>query len=176
MPRMIMLSWVAGLINAVGDLLPMANTFLLFTLEGHCFGVGIDEIIRVYPALEIDEISEGPPLLSGLFTVAGKKIPVLNLRRRLQLPKRVVTPDDVLVVGVSSAVDFAFFADSLIGVHSFSDTEICDSQTVYPELAWHVSRLADFSGKTVWIYTLVRLFAEPDFPALLAAVAKAGNR
>ncbi len=154
----------------------MVNTFLLFTLEGYCFGVGIDEILRVYPALEIDEISNGPPLLSGLFTVAGKKIPVLDLRRRLQLPKRIVTPDDVLVVGISAAVEFSFFADSLLGVHSFSDTEICDSQTVYPELVGHVSRLAEFSGKTVWIYTLARLFAEPDFPALLTAVAKAGDR
>lgn len=171
-----MLNWAAGLMNAVGDMRLMANTFLLFTLEGHCFGVGIDEIVRVYPALEIDEISEGPALLSGLFTVAGKKIPVLDLRQRLQLPKRLITPDDVLVVGESDAVEFAFFADSLIGVHSFSDTEICDSQKVYPELAGHISRLAEFSGKTVWVYTLARLFAEPDFPALMAAVAKAGNR
>ncbi len=152
----------------------MANTFLLFTIEEHCFGVGIDEIVRVYPALEIDKISEGPPLLSGLFTVAGTKIPVLDLRQRLQLPQRLVSPDDVLVVGTSEAVDFAFFADFLIGVHTFSDTEICDSQTVYPELAGHVSQLAEFSGKTVWIYSLARLFAELDFPALLAAV-KAGN-
>lgn len=153
----------------------MANTSLLFMLEGHCFGVGIDEIVRVYPALEIEGINEGPPLLSGLVTVAGKKIPVLDLRLRLQLPQRVVTPDNVLVVGISDAVEFAFFADSLVGVHSFSEAEICDPQTLYPELAGHVSRLAEFSGKTVWVYTLARLFAEPDFPLLSAAVAQAGK-
>ena len=152
----------------------MDNTFLLFTLDGHCFGVGIDEIVRVYPALEIDEISDGPPLLNGLFTVAGTKIPVLDLRRRLQLPERSAIPDDVLVVGESGAVEFAFFADSLIGVHAFSDDKMFDSQVIYPELAGHVSRVTEFSGRTVWIYTLDALFAEADFPALMAAVAHAG--
>jgi len=154
----------------------MADTFLLFILEEHCFGVAVAEIVRVYPALEIEQVSAGPPLLSGLFTVAGKKIPVLDLRQRLQLPQRPVNPDNVLVVGESDAVEFAFFVDVLIGVHSFPETEICDSHEIYPELAGHVSRMAEFSGKTVWIYTLAELFAAPDFPALLAAVARMGNR
>ena len=167
-------SWAAGWMNVAGDILPMSDTFLLFTLAGHHFGVGISEIDRVYPALEIEDINEGPPLLSGLFTVAGKKIPVLDLRRRLQLPDKAVNPDDVLVVGESDAVRFAFFVDDLLGVHSFSETDILASREVYPELAEHVSRLLEFSGHTVWIYTLGQLFAETDFPALIAAVAQAG--
>lgn len=151
----------------------MDNTFLLFTLEGHYFGIDIVEILRVYPALEIEGISEGPPLLSGLFTVAGRKIPVLSLRQRLQLPEKVVTPDDVLVTGKSESVEFAFFVDTVPGVYSFTDTEICDSHTIYPDLAEHISRVTEFSGHSVWIYNLTTLFSKPDFLVVMAAIAKA---
>ncbi len=152
----------------------MSDTFLLFTLAEHYFGVAIDEIDRVYPALAIEEFIDGPPLLSGLFTVAGRKIPVLDLRQRLQLPDKSVDPDAVLVVGECDAVRFAFFVDTVLGVHTFLETEIFASRAIYPELAEHFGRLLEFSGHTVWIYTLEQLFAETDFPALMAAAAQAG--
>ncbi|MCK5681133.1 chemotaxis protein CheW [bacterium] len=149
----------------------MANTFLIFTLEEHYFALDIAEVIRVYPALAIDRLSEGPELVSGIFTVAGKKIPVLDLRQRLHLPARVVTLEDVLVLGESDEVEFAFFVDAVAGVYSFVEEELSDTHTIHPEMAGYASRVTEFSEHTVWIYTLKSLFAEQDFPALMEMVA-----
>ena len=148
------------------------NNFLIFTLAGHYFALDIAEVVRVYPAVAVERPGDRPPILYGLFTVAGKNIPVLDLRYRLHLPGREVKTDDALVVARSKELEFAFFVDTIIGVRSFVEGELCDSGTIYPEMAEYVSRVTEMDGHTVWIYTLDLLFADQeDFSALV----KAGN-
>ena len=143
------------------------NTFLIFTLDGHYFALDIAEVVRVYPAVAVDRPGEGPAILCGLFTVAGKNIPVLDLRYRLHLPAREVTPDDALVVALSQEGELAFFVDTIIGVRSFVEGELRESGSIYPELAEYVSLITEVDGHTVWIYTLDLLFADQDFSAFI---------
>ena len=145
--------------------------FFIFTLDGHYFALDIAEIVRVYPALAIECPSERPPILCGLLTVAGKNIPVLDLRYRLHLPAREVQPDDALVVACSQGSKIGFFVDEIIGVRSFTEDRLCDSSTIYPEMAEYVSRITEVDEHTIWIYTLDLLFADQDFSALLQSVS-----
>ncbi|MCK5539752.1 MAG: chemotaxis protein CheW [Deltaproteobacteria bacterium] len=147
------------------------NNFLIFTLDGHYFALDIAEVVRVYPALAVECPGESPPTLCGLFTVAGKNIPVLDLRYRLHLPARVVQLDDALVVAHSQESELAFFVDTIIGVRSFTEDELCDSAMIYSEMAEYVSRVTELDGHTVWIYTLDLLFADQDFSVLLQSVS-----
>ena len=143
------------------------HNFLIFTLDGHYFALDIVEVVRVYPALAVERPGESPPILCGLFTVAGKNIPVLDLRYRLHLPARTVQPDDALVVARSQESELAFFVDTIIGVRSFSNDELCDSSTIYPEMAEYVHQVTEIDDHTVWVYTIDLLFADQNFPALV---------
>ena len=146
------------------------NKFLIFTLAGHYFALDIAEVVRVYPAVALDCPGDSPEILCGLFTVAGKNIPVLDLRYRLHLPAREVTPDDALVVALTPEGEIAFFVDTIVGVHSFVESELRASGLIYPEMAVYVSWVAELDGSTVWIYTLDLLFADQDFSALIEMV------
>ncbi|MEA3347511.1 MAG: chemotaxis protein CheW [Pseudomonadota bacterium] len=147
------------------------NNFLIFTLAGHYFALDIVEVVRVYPAMAVECPGESPPILCGLFTVAGENIPVLDLRYRLHLPARTVQLDDALVVARNQESELAFFVDTIVGVRSFPEDELCDSGTIYPEMAEYVSRVTELDGHTVWIYTLDLLFADQDFSVLLQSVS-----
>ncbi|MBN2809913.1 MAG: chemotaxis protein CheW [Deltaproteobacteria bacterium] len=143
------------------------SKFLVFTLEGHRFGLALAEVVRVYPAVALAELEAGPEILLGLFKVAGNNIPVLDLRLRLRLPSREVVPDDALVVASSPEGEIAFFVDAVVGVYTFADEELRASGSIYPEMAAYVTWVGELEGHTVWIYTLERLFAEQDFAALI---------
>ena len=147
------------------------HNFLIFTLADHYFALDIAEVVRVYPAVAVDRLGEAPPILYGLFTVAGKNIPVLDLRYRLHLPRRKPTPDDALVVACGQESELAFFVDTIIGVRSFAEGELCECATIYPEMAEYVSRVTEIDGHKVWIYTLDLLFADQDFSVLLQSVS-----
>ncbi len=145
------------------------HKFLIFTLEGYYFGLNIAEVVRVYPAVAVERPGDCPDILCGLFRVAGKNIPVLDLRYRLHLPAREVTPDNALVVALRQADEMAFFVDEVVEVRVFSERELCDSGSIYPEMAEYVSWVTEMDGHTVWIYTVDLLFAEQDFSVLLKA-------
>ncbi len=145
------------------------NKFLIFILEGHYFALDIAEVVRVYPAVALDRLGDGPAIFCGLFRVAGKNIPVLDLRYRLHLPAREVTPEDALVVVLGQADELAFFVDKIVEVRSFTESELCESGSIYPEMAEYVSWVTEMDGHTVWIYTVDLLFAEQDFSALIKA-------
>ncbi|MEA3332248.1 MAG: chemotaxis protein CheW [Pseudomonadota bacterium] len=147
------------------------NNFLIFTLDGHYFALDIAEVVRVYPAVALDRIGARPPTLCGLFMVAGKTIPVLDLRYRLHLPSREVTLDDALVVARGQEIELAFFVDTVVGVRTFVEGEVCDSAAIYPEMSEYVSRVTEIDGQTVWVYTLDLLFADHDFSALQQSVS-----
>ena len=146
------------------------NKFLIFILAGHYFALDIAEVERVYPAVAVERLGDSPEILCGLFTVAGKNIPVLDLRYRLHLPAREVTPDDALIVALSTEGEIAFFVDTIVGVHSFTESELRASGLIYPEMAAYVSWVAELEGHTVWVYTLDLLFADQDFLALIEMV------
>ena len=146
------------------------NPFFIFTLDGHYFALDTAEVVRIYPAVALDHPGDGPEIFRGLFKVAGKNIPVLDLRYRLHLPSREVELDDALVVALSEAGEIAFFVDTVVGVFSFVESELRASASIYPEMAAYVSRITELDGHTVWLYTLDLLFAEQDFSALIKAV------
>jgi chemotaxis signal transduction protein len=103
----------------------------------------------------------------GIFQVGNRRLPVLDIRGFMNLPVRSPALDDILIEVVSRGSRFAFPADGLVGTCSFVPEELRECTAVCPGMAGYVNQVAEFEGRTVWIYTLERLFVSHDFPGIL---------
>ncbi|MCC6549996.1 MAG: chemotaxis protein CheW [Ignavibacteriaceae bacterium] len=71
---------------------------LMFRLDQHLFGFNIEDTIRVIRAIEIKSIPTDNKLIQGVIIVADEIIPVFDLRKKLLLPARELSPDDFIIL------------------------------------------------------------------------------
>lgn len=71
---------------------------LMFRLDQHLFGFNIEDTIRVIRAIEIKSVPTDNKLIQGAIVVEDEIIPVFNLRKKLLLPAKELSPDDFIVL------------------------------------------------------------------------------
>lgn len=55
-------------------------------------------VIEVVRAVEIEPLPEAPPIISGVINVRGMLTPVIDMRRRLGLEAKPLSPDDHFII------------------------------------------------------------------------------
>jgi purine-binding chemotaxis protein CheW len=71
---------------------------LVFELEGRRFGVPADRVREVVRAVALTPVPGAPSVVEGLLDLRGEVLPVLDLRRRFELPIRPLKLSDQLIV------------------------------------------------------------------------------
>ena len=77
---------------------------VLFRVENQRCALPLDSVERVVRAVEITPVPGAPKIVLGAICVAGTVLPVLNMRQRLGLPERNVSPDDQFLIGHAGGV------------------------------------------------------------------------
>ncbi len=68
-----------------------------FTIGEH-YGVPISQVQEIIRVGAITKVPNTLPYMEGVINLRGRILPVLNLRKRLQLPERDITRDSRIVV------------------------------------------------------------------------------
>ncbi len=68
-----------------------------FTIGEH-YGVPISQVQEIIRVGTVTKVPNTLPYMEGVINLRGRILPVLNLRRRLQLPERNITKDSRIVV------------------------------------------------------------------------------
>jgi len=63
-------------------------TLLTFALEPGRYAISIQQVREVVPLPELTPLADAPPFVSGIFNLRGKVVTAIDLRRRLELPRR----------------------------------------------------------------------------------------
>ena len=71
---------------------------LLFELAGSRMALLADLVSEVVRAVEIEPLPEAPAIVSGVINMRGALTPVIDLRRRLGLAAKALSPDDHFIV------------------------------------------------------------------------------
>ena len=69
-----------------------------FSLDGEEYGVDIGSVHEIIRVLQITAVPNAPDFVKGVINLRGKVIPVLNLRKRLDLPDGVLTKNSRIMV------------------------------------------------------------------------------
>ncbi len=76
-----------------------------FSVDGEEYGVDIGSVQEIIRVIQITAVPNAPDFVKGVINLRGRVIPVLNLRKRLDLPDSVLTKNSrIMVVECGSKV------------------------------------------------------------------------
>jgi purine-binding chemotaxis protein CheW len=90
--------------------------WLIFSLDDQRYGLAVSAVNRVLPAVEITPLPQAPAIVLGVVNVAGRIVPVVNLRSRFRIPEREMDLSDRLVLARTRRREVALVADAVHGV------------------------------------------------------------
>jgi len=69
-----------------------------FSVDGEEYGIDISSVQEIIRVSQITAVPNAPDFVRGVINLRGKVIPVLNLRKRLELPDGVLTKNSRIMV------------------------------------------------------------------------------
>ena len=92
------------------------SQLVVFTLAGCEAAVGIRQVREIIRVAEITMMPKAPPFLEGIINLRGKIIPVVDLKRRFQMPLVDRTEESrVLIVEIDDQM-IGFLVDKVVEV------------------------------------------------------------
>lgn len=108
--------------------------FVVFCLDDRRYALPLDVVECVVRAVEFTPLPNAPAIVLGVINMAGRLLPVLNLRQRFGLPEREYGPDDQLLIARMAQRSVALVVDHTQGVIERPDAEITGAAQLVPGL------------------------------------------
>jgi purine-binding chemotaxis protein CheW len=106
------------------------SRWVVFTLDGGRYALPLAAIERVVRAVQITPLPAAPPVVLGAISVAGRVLPVFNLRRRFGLPDRPLSPADQFLIARTERRAVVLAVDDSLGVIERPDAEMIGSERI----------------------------------------------
>lgn len=104
-----------------GEVRPASGWYVLFTLAARRFALPLEVVERSVRIVDITPLPNTlPGIVLGVIDVAGRVIPVINVRKRFGIPERGIAASDLLLIARASAQwsarTLALWVDAVDGV------------------------------------------------------------
>lgn len=104
-----------------GDVVqPASGWYVLFTLAARRFALPLEVVERSVRIVDITPLPDLPGIVLGVIDVAGRIVPVVNVRKRFGIPERDIAASDLLLIARASAQlsvrTLALWVDAVDGV------------------------------------------------------------
>ncbi len=145
-----------------------------FTLDDRRFALHLAAVERVLPAAALTPLPNAPPVVLGVLDVAGRVLPVVDVRQRFALPERDMEPTDRLIVTHTATRDLALVADAVAGVLEVPDDKVTRGETLLPGLEY-VQGIVRLDDGLVLIHDVDTFLALDEATALDDAMQAGGT-
>lgn len=102
----------------------------MFRLDRRRYALPLKAVDRVVRAVDVTPLPNAPAIVLGAINVHGHVVPVLNLRRRLRMAEREITPDDWFLLAYADRRRIALVVDASDGVVERSEEDVVASATI----------------------------------------------
>ena len=135
---------------------------LVYTIDAQAYGLFLDDVERTVRAVAVTPLPDAPETILGAINAQGRVMPVVNMRRKLQLPGREVALADQFIVARTRKRMVALVVDSVEGVIERPKAEVITGEDVVPGLE-NLKGIMRLDDALILIYDLDRfLFAEEE--------------
>lgn len=107
---------------------------LVFRLADQRFALPVTAVERVVRAAEVTPLPGAPPIVLGAISVEGRVLPVVDVRRRVGLPGRDITPGDWFLLAHTARRTMILVVDESDGVVERTAADILPSARIAPGL------------------------------------------
>jgi purine-binding chemotaxis protein CheW len=145
------------------------DQLVVFSLEGHRYALSLSAVERAVRMVEITPLPKAPEIVLGAINLAGRIVPVLNIRKRFHLNERQPGLGDQLLIARTPGRTVALAVDAVDSVVQRSPDEVVAPPTIVPGLEYlaGVVKLAD---GMLFIHDLDRFLSLEEEQALATAI------
>lgn len=117
----------------------------VFRLDEQRYALPLTSVQRVVRAAELTLLPNAPGIILGIIDVGGSVLPVINLRRRFDLPEREISTDDYFLIARMERRTVVLPIDRAEGVIDVATAEIVNPGQITPGVKQFcgVAKLAD---------------------------------
>lgn len=107
---------------------------VVFALDMQRFALPLAAVRRIVRAVEVTPLPGAPGIVLGAIDLAGRVVPVLDIRKRFGLPEREVDPSDHFLIATTPRRDVALVIDAAHSVVECERSAVIDSHRIAPGL------------------------------------------
>ena len=107
---------------------------VIFRLDDERYALPLAVVERIVRAAEVTPLPKAPTIVLGVIDWEGRVLPVLNIRRRFQLPEREISPADQFLIAATEWRTVVLVVDEAQGMIERSPTEIVGAAQIVPGL------------------------------------------
>lgn len=126
---------------------------MVFTLDEHLYALSITAVKRVVRAVEITPLPRLPDIVSGVINHQGQVVPVINVRKRFQLPERPLATSDHFILAQTSRRPVALVVDAILNIVECQPETIVAVDTFLPA-AGYIQGIAKLQSGMTLIHDL----------------------
>lgn len=145
-----------------------SNHYLIFILEKEKYAISVSAVERIYRAVNITPLPEGPDILKGIIKIGTLVVPVINIRKRFLLPDRETELSDHMITVRTKNFILALPVDEVTGLMEINDEHVEKKDSIFPDLRY-IEGVIKLSSGIIIIHNLDE-FLFPDEEAKIASI------
>lgn len=100
------------------------NQFVVFKLGEERYGVDIIRVGTISEYLDITKVPDAPSYVEGMINLRGDIVPVINLKKRFNIPETKLNSDTRIIIYSIDGADIGFLVDEASQVLRIDDDQI----------------------------------------------------
>jgi purine-binding chemotaxis protein CheW len=146
------------------ELRHQTDKYLMFTLGNEHYGVEILQVLEIVGMLEITPVPRTPHYVLGVANLRGKIIPVVDLKRKFDMPCGEVTAQTCIVVVRTDRFEAGLLVDRVLEVAAIAADMIEDTPCFGSDVeADFIQGLAKSDRAVTILLNLDRVLEDQDF-------------
>ena len=137
------------------------NFFFIFALDNLSYAVDLFCVKRIIQAVEITPVPECRNSILGIINVNGTIVPVIDIRQKLNLPFKMLDPNDIIVILTITNRTIAFVVDSVNNISELKEENIIRSTDILPGLD-NIEGVIKIRSDLILLHDLHKLFSLAD--------------
>jgi len=109
---------------------------VVFSLGNQRYGLPLSAVDRVVRMVAITPLPKAPDIVLGVVNYQGQVIPVMNMRRRFNLPENDIALTDQLVIAHTSRRPVALVADTVHDVIAGLAQGLIETENILPGIEY----------------------------------------
>lgn len=130
-----------------------SNHYLIFILEKERYALSLSSVERIFHAVNITHLPDGPHILKGIIKMKGLIVPVLNIRKRLNLPDKELELSDTMIIARTKKLIVALLVDEVTGLMEIEEKDMDKKDNILPGLKY-IEGVIKSSSDIIIVYNL----------------------
>ncbi|MDA8164500.1 MAG: chemotaxis protein CheW [Desulfobacteraceae bacterium] len=142
---------------------------VVFTLDGGRYALRLESVERVLPTVAVTPLPKAPAIVTGIINLAGRILPVLDIRRRFGLPPREPGLYDHLIVAHTARRTVTLAVDKSQGVLGIPAEAAVPREEILPRVEY-LEGVVKLGGGLILIHDLETFLSLDEERSLAAAL------